>query len=64
MEPNILVIISLASAISIVMPLAMYLLRMKNAAKRIHIVGAIIIGSAVCDLISIFLIKDHSSTVI
>lgn len=64
MEPNIPVIISMASAISIVMPLAMYLLRMKNAAKRIHIVGAIIIGSAVCDLISIFLVKDQSSTVI
>lgn len=64
MEPNIPVIISMASAISIVLPLAMYLLRMKNAAKRIHIVGAIIIGSAICDLISIFLIKEHASTVI
>jgi hypothetical protein len=62
--PSIPTIISTASSISVVLPLAMYLLRMKNAAKRIHIIGALMIVSAVCDLVGMLLITERSSTVV
>jgi hypothetical protein len=62
--PSIPTIISTASSISVVLPLAMYLFRMKNAAKRIHIIGALMIVSAVCDLVGMLLITERSSTVV
>ncbi len=64
MKPNIPVIISVASSISVILPLAMYLMRMRNAAKRIHIIGAIIVLSGLCDLAGIFLTKEGTSTVV
>jgi hypothetical protein len=57
-------IIAIASSISVILPLAMYLTRMKYAAKRIHIIGMLVIVSALCDLIGIFLFKERSSTVV
>jgi hypothetical protein len=62
--PSIPTIISTASSISVVLPLAMYFFRMKNAAKRIHIIGALMIVSAACDLIGTLLIAERSSTVV
>lgn len=57
-------IIATASSISVILPLVMYLARIKYAAKRIHIIGMLTIVSAVCDLIGIYLFKERSSTVV
>jgi hypothetical protein len=62
--PSIPTIISTASSISVVLPLAMYFIRMKNAARRIHIIGALVMVSAVCDIIGMILIMERSSTVV
>lgn len=47
-------ILSIASSVSVVLPLVFYLSKIKHASKRIHIIGALIIASALCDLTGFF----------
>jgi hypothetical protein len=57
-------ILSIASSISVFLPLVFYLSKIKHASKRIHIIGALIIASALCDLIGFFLMSGKQSTYI
>jgi hypothetical protein len=55
-------IIRIASNISVIFPLAVYLLKASYASRRIHIIGFLIIVSAVCDVIGMYLFKQNLST--
>lgn len=57
-------IIRVASNISLMLPLAMYLARMKYASRQVHIIGILIIVSGVCDLAGLYLFHKHQSTVV
>ena len=61
---NISEILRIASSISVVLPLAIYLTRVKYATKRVHIIGVLVIVSGVCDLIGFFLYREHQPTAI
>jgi hypothetical protein len=62
--PNISEIIRIASNISLLLPLAIYLTRIKYASTRVHIIGALIIVSGVCDLVGFVLHGGRQSTAI
>jgi hypothetical protein len=65
MEPvNTSEIIRIASNVSLVVPLAIYFARFKYASKRVHIIGGLIIVSAICDLIGFILSRGQHSTVV
>src|SRR5688572_21706777 len=57
-------IFRVASNVSLLVPLAMYLTRIKYASRNIHIIGLLIIVSGVCDLLGFILFNKHQSTVI
>lgn len=57
-------IIRMASNISLLLPLAMYLTRIKSASRQVHIIGTLIIISGVCDLVGLILFNRHQSTVV
>jgi hypothetical protein len=57
-------IIRVASNISLLVPLAMYLTRMRYASRNIHIIGLLIIASAICDLLGMVLFSRHQSTTV
>lgn len=61
---NISEIIRIASSISVILPLVLYLGKIQHASKRIHIIGALIVASALCDLAGIFLLTGKQSTFI
>src|SRR5688500_3213379 len=54
-------IIRIASNISVLIPLAVYLAKIKYASKRVHIIGGLVIISGLCDLIGIILFSRHQS---
>jgi hypothetical protein len=56
-------IIRYASIISVAFPLVLYFMRLKYASRSAHIVGALIIVSALSDIVAYFLFKDGRSTV-
>lgn len=56
--------IRIASNLSLLIPLAMYLRRMRYASRQVHIIGALIITSGICDLIGFFLFERRMSTVV
>ena len=65
MEPgSIPEIIRIASNVSLILPLIMYLVRIRNASRQVHIIGALIIVSGVCDLIGLVLFSRSQSTVV
>jgi hypothetical protein len=65
MKPaNISEIIRIASNISLLFPLLIYLTRFKYASRRVHIIGALIIASGLCDLIGFVFHGGHRSTAI
>ena len=65
MEPvKISEIIRVASNVSLLLPLLMYLSRFKYASRQVHIIGILIIVSGVCDLIGLFLFGRNQSTVV
>jgi hypothetical protein len=57
-------IIRVASNISLLVPLAMYLTRMRYASRNIHIIGLLIIASGICDLLGMVLFSRHQSTTV
>jgi hypothetical protein len=57
-------IFRIASSISVVVPLIVYLTRIRYATRRIHIIGAVIVLSALSDLAGMILFRQHISTVL
>jgi hypothetical protein len=57
-------IIRVASNISMLVPLAIYLTRIKYASRQVHIIGILIIVSGLCDMIGLILFSQHESTVV
>jgi hypothetical protein len=57
-------IFRVASNLSLLAPLAMYLTRIKYASRNIHIIGILIIVSGLCDLLGFVLFNKQQSTVI
>ena len=65
MEPDsIPEIIRIASNASLILPLTMYLIKMRRASRQVHIIGTLIIVSGVCDLIGLVLLSRSQSTVV
>lgn len=65
MEPvKISEIIRVASNVSLLLPLLLYLSRFKYASRQVHIIGILIIVSGIFDLIGLLLFSRHQSTVI
>jgi hypothetical protein len=54
--------IRIASNLSVVIPLVIYLTKIKYASKRVHIIGALIFVSGICDLIGWIFFKNGQST--
>jgi hypothetical protein len=57
-------IIRIASNLSVLIPLAIYLTKIRYASKRVHIIGVLILVSGICDLIGWVLFKNQQSTAI
>lgn len=57
-------IIRIASNISLLVPLAVYISRIAYASKRVHIIGTIIIVSGLCDTVGFILFQGQQSTVV
>jgi hypothetical protein len=57
-------IIRLASILSVAFPLFSYLSRITQAPRTVHIIGALIIVSALSDAVAYFLFAQHQSTVV
>jgi len=59
---NISEIIRIASNISVIFPLVVYVLKAGYASKRIHIIGLLVFVSAVCDVIGVLMFRQGMST--
>lgn len=57
-------IIRIASNLSLLFPLAIYLTRIKYASRQIHIIGVLIIVSGLFDLVGMLLFSERESTVV
>lgn len=57
-------IIRVASNISLLVPLAIYLTKVRYASRQVHIIGALIIASGLCDLVGLILFSRKESTVV
>jgi hypothetical protein len=57
-------IIRIASNVSVILPLIVYLSRIRHASSRVHIIGVLVIVSAISDLVGLFLYKQNQPTVI
>jgi hypothetical protein len=57
-------VIRVASNLSLLLPLAMYLTRMKYASRQVHIIGILLIVSGLCDLLGFILFEQRQSTVV
>lgn len=57
-------IIRVASNVSLLIPLAIYLSRIRYASRQIHIIGILIIVSGLFDLVGMILFSRHQSTVV
>lgn len=62
--PNTSEVIRIASNLSLLLPLIMYLSRIRYASRQVHIIGILILVSGVCDLIGFLLFHDRQSTVV
>jgi hypothetical protein len=56
-------IIRYASILSVAFPLILYLMRLKYASKSAHIIGALIIVSALSDAVAYYFFREGKSTV-
>ena len=61
---NISEIIRVTSNLSVLLPLVIYLTRAKYASRRVHIIGVLVIVSALCDLAGIILLRQQISTTV
>lgn len=57
-------IIRLASNFSVLIPLVFYLAKIRFASRQVHIIGALIIVSGLCDLIGFILLNRQASTAV
>lgn len=57
-------IIRVASNVSLLLPLTLYIIRIKYASRPVHIIGALLVVSGICDLIGLVLFHRHQSTVV
>jgi hypothetical protein len=57
-------IIRLASIISVALPTVMYLLKIRQATRPVHLIGALSITSAISDITAYFLFAKAQSTVL
>lgn len=57
-------IIRLASMLSVALPLIVYLVRIRNASRPVHLIGALAIVSALSDLVAYVLFTRGQSTVV
>ena len=64
MDSAISDILRVTSNLSVVIPLAIYLTRMRNASKRLHIIGGLVMVSGICDLLGYIMFSQQQSTVI
>src|SRR5687768_17064624 len=64
MDSVISEILRSSSALSVIIPLAMYFARLKYASKRLHIIGGLVMVSGLCDLLGYILFRTQQSTVI
>jgi hypothetical protein len=55
-------IIRVASNVSVLLPLLLYLSRIKYASRPIHIIGVLIIVSGLCDVVGMFLLSSKQPT--
>ena len=57
-------IIRMASNLSLLVPLSVYLTRIRYASRQVHIIGILIIVSGLCDLTGLILFSQRQSTVV
>jgi hypothetical protein len=57
-------IIRMASNLSLLLPLSVYLTRIRYASRQVHIIGILIIVSGLCDLTGLILFSHRQSTVV
>lgn len=57
-------VIRIASNVSLLLPLMMYLRRMRFASREVHIIGALVIFSGLSDVIGLVLFSRNQSTVV
>ena len=63
-QPDISEILRVASNLSMLVPLGIYLTRIRYASRQIHIIGVLIIVSGISDLIGSILFSQRESTVV
>lgn len=57
-------VIRVASNLSLLLPLAIYITRIRYVSRQVHIIGILLIVSGLCDLIGFILFHEHQSTVV
>lgn len=57
-------IVRIVSNLSLAVPLAIYISRIRSVSREIHIIGALLVVSGICDLIGFILFSRQESTVI
>jgi hypothetical protein len=57
-------IIRLASNLSVILPLLVYLSKFRYASRRVHIIGVLVLVSGLCDLGGLILFQERQSTAI
>ena len=57
-------IIRLASNLSVIFPLIVYLARIKHAPRKVHIIGLLVAASGISDLAGFVLFKEQQSTAV
>ena len=57
-------IIRVASNLSVLIPLVIYFSRISYASRQIHIVGALVIVSGLCDVAGMFLLSNNQPTMV
>ena len=63
-QPDISEIIRIASNLSLLVPLGIYLMRVRYATRQIHIIGILILVSGISDLIGHILFSQRQSTIV
>jgi hypothetical protein len=57
-------IIAHASSLSVIVPLALYLVHFRRANKPVHIIGVLMVVAGLCDLAGFILYQSHKSTAV
>lgn len=57
-------IIRIASNLSVLVPLIIYLARIKHASRQIHIIGVLVVVSGLCDLVGFMLLRENQPTTV